>query len=210
MTTTRQRTSTAPVETGVSYDEFLRRYAGQFAEWVAGSVFLMSPETDRHDKLVWLCRTLIEAFVDLHPGYEVRDAPFQARLGPDLPGREPDVMVIASERRQHLHHTFLDGAPDIAVEVISPESEQRDRKIKYAEYETAGVREYWLIDPLQSPNDAEFYLLESDGRFKRRHLEDGWFESGVLIGLRFEVNWLLADPPPSVNAIVGAMAALDH
>lgn len=194
------------IETEVSYEDFLERYADQFAEWVEGVVYQMSPETGRHDKLIWLIRSLLETYADRFGGFDVRDAPFQTKLGPDLPGREPDVMVVAHTPR--LHHTYLEGPPDIAVEVISPESEQRDRITKFAEYQAAGVKEYWLIDPLDQPNTAVFYQLNALGEFEAVPLTDGWYQSAVMEQLRFNVAWLLADPPPTNRALVEAIYAL--
>jgi len=193
------------VQTGISYEDFLDQYAGQYAEWVAGEVFLMAPETGRHDQLIWLFRTLLEIYLENEGGFTVRDAPFQAKLGPDLPGREPAVMVISLEKADRLHHTFLEGPPDIAIEVISAESELRDREVKFAEYEVAGVREYWLIDPLRHPNRAEFFRRNTAGKFQPVELAEGVFQSAVLPDLRFAVGWLLGEPAPTVRQLLAAL-----
>ncbi len=41
------------------------------------------------------------------------------------------------------------GAPDWVIEIVSPASEKMDRRIKLLKYRTAGVREYWIVDPLK-------------------------------------------------------------
>jgi Uma2 family endonuclease len=51
----------------------------------------------------------------------------------------------------------------LIVEIISPESSGRDRGEKFYEYEMAGVREYWLIDPQRE--QVEFYELNAEGRY---------------------------------------------
>lgn len=51
----------------------------------------------------------------------------------------------------------MDGTPDLIVEVTSPESLARDRGEKYVEYEAAGVREYWLIDPDRQQITTRFF-----------------------------------------------------
>src|SRR5689334_3716187 len=80
-----------------------------------------------------------------------------------LPGRSPDLPFIAQQRTALLQRTRLDGPADLAVEVISPESVQRDRETRFGEYERGGVREFWLLDPIA--RQADFFLLGEDGRY---------------------------------------------
>lgn len=62
-------------------------------------------------------------------------------------GREPDLLFISNETAQRLTERKLEGAADLVIEIIFPESVRRDRYEKFDEYEEAGVREYWIIDP---------------------------------------------------------------
>jgi len=62
----------------------------------------------------------------------------------------PDVVWISNERLAALMDEagYLTGAPELAVEVLSPEveNERRDREAKLKLYESRGVREYWIVD----------------------------------------------------------------
>jgi Uma2 family endonuclease len=62
----------------------------------------------------------------------------------------PDVVWISNERLAALMDEagHLTGAPELAVEVLSPgvENERRDREAKLKLYESRGVREYWIVD----------------------------------------------------------------
>ena len=58
---------------------------------------------------------------------------------------QPDVFVVCN--REKLLRRCIYGAPDLAVEVLSPSTRKKDMSLKYGKYAGAGVREYWLVDP---------------------------------------------------------------
>jgi Uma2 family endonuclease len=60
---------------------------------------------------------------------------------------EPDLLFIARERTAILTETCVQGAPDLAVEVLSPGTRRRDATVKLRAYRTFGVGEYWMVDP---------------------------------------------------------------
>ncbi len=97
-----------------------------------------------------------------------------------------------------LKRTYLDGPADLVVEVVSPESAERNRSIKFDKYQEAGISEYWLIDPLIQ--EARFYQLDTEGRYQPAALDDGGaYHSRVLPGFWLRVSWLWQDPPPDTT-----------
>ncbi len=60
---------------------------------------------------------------------------------------EPDLLYVSNERRQVLTKKNVQGAPDLAVEILSASTAHRDRGAKQQIYERFGVREYWIVDP---------------------------------------------------------------
>jgi len=79
--------------------------------------------------------------------------------------------------------------------VTSEESRARDRSEKFAEYEAAGIGEYWIIDP--DNQLAEFYQLQPEGRFALALPDaEGIYESSCLPGFRLRVDWLWRTPRP--------------
>lgn len=177
----------------MTHDEFLE-WAGEdtHAEWVNGEVVLMSPVSNRHQDISALLIPCLLLFVqERHLGV-VRFESFQMKPSPDLPGREPDILFISHARMINLENSVLRGPADLVVEIVSPESVQRDTVDKYDEYQQAGVREYWLIDP--RARTALFFVRGEDGLFQPAPPDaEGIYRSVVLGGFWLRVEWL--SPP---------------
>ena len=189
----------------LSFEEFLEWYDEQHAEWVDGEIEMGQPPNLEHQEDSDFLMTLLRLFVETRDAGKVISAPFLMRL--EKAGREPDILFVAKENMHRLQRTFLDGAADIAVEIISPESTVRDRGIKFVEYETAGVREYWMIDPKRQL--AEFYVLDEDKKYQLIFSgRKGTFHSIVLNGFYLEVEWLWQQPHPKVVPILKEMGVL--
>jgi Uma2 family endonuclease len=186
----------------MTYEEFLDWYdESRHAEWVDGEVILMGPVSKRHQLLVSFLGALIQLWTEDRKLGLSLIAPFQMKLSLRPSGREPDVLFIASERLRLLQNNYLDGGADLAIEVISPDSRTRDRRDKYQEYEQAGVREYWIIDPIRQ--QAQFYRLNSAGAFCQIAVgDDGIYHSDVLEGLWLEVDWLWQEPLPPLMSVL--------
>jgi len=186
----------------ISYEEFLARSDEDVhAEWVDGEVVPMSPASIRHQNLSDFLVALMRAFAEAHDLGVVLSAPIQMKTGPDLAGREPDILFLAHHHRDRLRDSYLEGPADLVVEIVSPESRLRDRGAKFAEYEMGGVGEYWILDP--ELERADFYHLGSDGRYERRSADDGGvYRSRLLPGFRVRVDRLWQEPlPPLLEAL---------
>ena len=72
----------------------------------------------------------------------------------------PDAMIVCNKNNIKLDG--IHGAPDLVVEVLSPGTSKNDKGYKKDLYEKAGVKEYWIIDPML--RSIEVYLL-TDGKF---------------------------------------------
>lgn len=105
--------------------------------------------------------------------------------------------MVLNEHLDRVRLNYLEGPPDIAIEVISPGGGARDRVEKFAEYEAGGVPEYWLIDP--QTETAEFYVLGADGRYGEV-VAGEWFDSTVMAGLRVKPAWFWERPNREARA----------
>jgi Uma2 family endonuclease len=161
------------------------------AEWVEGQVVLMSPVGIEHQYVFCFLVGLLTEYAHQHRLGEVACDPFQMRLAPRTV-RAPDLLFIAQEHLDRVRPTYLEGPADLVVELVSPGSRGLDRGDKYYEYELAGIREYWLVDPQRQ--QTEFYRLGPDGRYTLVPTPGGVFASAVLDGLRLRIEWLWTRP----------------
>ena|ERR1051326_909240 len=179
-----------------------------FAEWVDGEVIVMSPVSFLHQNLTDFLAALLRHFTEAKELGLILTAPFLMKLDVRPSGREPDIIFIAREHSSKLKNTFLDGPADLAVEILSPESQTRDRNDKFYEYQQAGVREYWLIDPVRK--QAEFFALSAGGVYLNMPLDkQGIFRSIVLDGFWLEVVWLWQDPLPTLMSVLKEWALVN-
>lgn len=182
----------------------MQHYAAYFCEWVDGTVIQMSPVPIRHDKIQRYLSTLLSAYLELRPVGELVEAPFVMNLANSA--REPDIQIILNENPHTRTDTYMDGAADIVIEIVSAESIKRDYGEKFHEYEQGGVREYWIIDPLKQ--HCRFYH-QRDAAY---HLQavTNLYETPLLPALELELAplWQPALPGPvAIAAMVQKMLA---
>jgi Uma2 family endonuclease len=204
---TSTRADIHPATVRMSYEEYLSLPDDVRAEWKDGEVNIFMPPKKHHQRVVKFLYALLDLFVQALQLGEVGIAPFEVKLGPEGPSREPDLFFVATTSLDRWTDDRLEGAPDLAVEVISRDSVGRDRGDKRDEYEEAGVREYWLIDPRPGKERAEFYVLDAAGRFQLiQPDEHDIFHSHVLPGFALHLAWLWQDPAPSALQILAELA----
>lgn len=73
---------------------------------------------------------------------------------------EPDLCFVTAQRRSIIKESYIEGPPDLIVEVISEGNRTHDTVVKFGDYARFGVREYWLVDPRE--NLISTWRLEGD------------------------------------------------
>jgi Uma2 family endonuclease len=161
----------------------------QRVEWVAGEVVFKMPITELHDLLQRAIAASLEALVRRKALGHVRGDRFTMRLPQKPSRREADVIFIAKANQGRLAKTQLDGPADLAIEIVSEDSSARDYREKYLEYEAAGVREYWIVDPLAKVIEAhrlsetgkyEPLKVDAEGKLASVLIPDFWLSAAAL------------------------------
>ncbi len=120
---------------------------GERAELIDGKMYMMATPGLTHQELLgWLYFKIRSFIIEKGGPCRVILSPFGVYIKNDERNYvEPDVLVICDMDK--LDEKGCHGAPDWAIEIVSPSSRTMDYIRKCALYEAAGVREYWIVDP---------------------------------------------------------------
>lgn len=134
---------------------------GERAELIDGKIYYMAPPNTRHQRLVSDLHYQIKDFIKRNNGKcEVFPSPFAVFLNKnDKNYVEPDISVICNKDK--VTDKGCDGAPDWVIEIVSQSSKPMDYFTKLFKYRTAGVREYWIVDPIKQRVTVYFFEKES-------------------------------------------------
>ncbi len=134
-------------------------------ELINGTLYVREPPAPSPSHqwvVVELCRQVASALID--KPHRVGVAPFDVRLPrSDEPDEQidtvvqPDVFIVCD--LQKIDARGMRGAPDWVAEILSPSTAARDQVLKLPVYERAGVREVWLVQPIE--RTVTIYHLEA-------------------------------------------------
>ncbi|HEY3319773.1 MAG TPA: Uma2 family endonuclease [Planctomycetota bacterium] len=185
-------------------DEFVAWCTGKTkAEWVDGEVIIMAPASGEHVDFAWFLMTIMREYAEEKDLGLVRGTEFFVRLrGVDgkIRRRIPDILFVAKSRLHILRPNHAEGAPDLVVEIVSKESTARDWRDKYLDYQAAGVREYWVVDPLSKKVEA--YSLGRDKKYRLIVEQAGIIRSGILAGFFLKPAWLWPGRLPRARQVL--------
>ena len=122
---------------------------GVRAELIDGQIFYFAAPKLIHQRLSGKLYRKIADYIEKNSGNcEAFFAPVGVRLVEDAKNHlEPDVIVVCDSNK--LTDDECHGAQDLVIEVISESTKKRDYGIKMLKYRTAGVKEYWIVDPIR-------------------------------------------------------------
>lgn len=148
---------------------------GERAELIDGQMYMMAPPSRAHQRLLLSISRKIADFIDLNGGKcEINIAPFAVFLMEDDANYvEPDISVICDPSK--LDEKGCHGAPDLVIEIVSEGSRRMDYMIKLFKYRSAGVREYWIVDPKKQQTTVY--------NFERDMMDEYMFEEEIPVGI---------------------------
>ena len=135
--------------TGKTIQDYLNLPEGVRVELIDGEFYDLAAPTPLHQRLSFLLGTAFELYIDANHGECMQFvAPLDVQLDCDEKTMvQPDVLVVCDRNKITKERLF--GAPDVAVEILSPSTWYHDTVRKLLKYKKAGVREYWIVMPRQ-------------------------------------------------------------
>lgn len=147
-----------------TYNDLQRLPDDRFQHEIIDGVHYMTPApVVRHQDLLGRLHLALGGFVEDRPD---RGRVFLSRTDVvfslyDVV--EPDLVFIAPDQLDALTVKYIQGAPALVIEILSPSTRRRDLGIKRALYDKFGVREYWIVDPTKLT--VTVYRRERTGAF---------------------------------------------
>ncbi len=199
MAITEIQTEKTPPNPIMSFEEYMAwGDEDRRSELVNGKVMVMSPISRTHQEIANFLTAILKIYTEEKDIGHILTAPFAMRIG-NTTVREPDLLFVSKTHQDRLTNTYLNGPADIVVEIISSESIGRDRGDKFVEYESAGIPEYWLIDPIRQ--QVEFYQL-TGSHYQFINPAEGIYNTTLLPDFFLQTDWLWQDPlPPVLNVL---------
>ena len=171
-----------PQERIYTIDDIYALPDGERAELIDGQIYYMAPPNRKHQDISGELFGTIREYIKSNNGScKPYAAPFAVFLNEDDKNYvEPDISVICDSNK--LNDNGCVGAPDWIIEIVSPGSRHMDYFTKLFKYRTAGVREYWIVDP--NKNRITVYVFETDSVEEYTFADD--IPSGIYPG--FTIN----------------------
>jgi Uma2 family endonuclease len=153
---------------------------------------MASPEnTDANELIGWLF-TLFNVYSRRKKLGEIYFSRVALRLS-DEHGPEPDILFVRTNNLRRVKRGFIEGAADLAVEVVSPDSVERDYYQKRELYEEYRIPEYWIVDEM---DQTVTLLCLKQGKYRQVRPRQGALHSAVLSGFWLRPEWLWQEPRP--------------
>lgn len=155
----------------VTYADYLEWPEDERIEIIDGMPYLQAAPSRIHQKVLSELHRQIANFL-VGKGCEVYPTPFHVVL--DASGEahnemdsqtvlEPDITLVCDEEK--LDDRGCKGSPDMVIEIVSSSTARKDKLEKFNQYEHAGVREYWIVEPQEKI--VSVFTLQQSHRFGR-------------------------------------------
>ncbi len=154
-----------------TYNDYANLDDGQGYEVVNGILYKRpSPYTADQKAALRVAHYLL-THIELAGLGRVFTAPLAVELAPNVVV-QPDVSVVLNTGHAKITQTHIMGIPDLVVEVSAPGTEDHEYNVKNEAYFSAGVPEYWIVDPWW--HVVQLFIQEDSVQDDYRHV--GYFE----------------------------------
>ena len=176
-----------------TYADYLQWKFEERLELFRGKIFKLSAPNTRHQDISRNILVPIALFLK-KKSCKVFAAPFDVRLPVKNKKKDdeittvvqPDICVICDETK--IDSRGCCGAPDLMVEILSPGNSKKEIRLKHELYEEAGVKEYWIVNPVEE--NIVVFILNEERKFcgLKMYASGDTIESLAVNGLKINLN----------------------
>jgi Uma2 family endonuclease len=189
-----------PEQVHYTYADYLTWSEDMRCELINGVIHMMGAPLTRHARLAHRMSYEIETHIRKHKGKcEAFEAPFDVRLlknGETDDDKtemvvQPDIVVVCDQSKLDTKGCL--GAPDLVMEILSPSSFLYDLNDKLHIYESAGVKEYWIVNP--ETCYIKIFHLQKNGKYDNGTIykSGNKTSSRILKGFNLDIDELFKD-----------------
>ncbi len=131
-----------------TYADYAALDEGAPYQLIDGELVMSPSPTRAHQAVLLRLALMLQRFVVENSLGEVYVAPFDVKLS-ETEVYQPDLLFISANRLAVITEQHVNGAPDLVVEILSPATGYYDLTKKRRVYEVSGVKEYWIVDPIE-------------------------------------------------------------
>jgi len=178
-----------------TYKDYLTWSDDTRYELFDGIPYAMAGANQVHQEISVELSSQLHAFLKGKP-CKVFTAPFDVRLSAnnrDDTVVQPDLLVVCNQSK--LDGKCCKGAPDMAIEIVSPSTAGRDRLLKFNKYLKAGVKEYWIVDP--GSKTVTVHILNEEAYMTSVYGEDDMAPVNVLEDCKINLKDVFSGLPDS-------------
>jgi Uma2 family endonuclease len=176
-----------------TYGDYLRWPEEERWELINGQAFAMTPAPSRrHQEIAGFLFTQFSLYLN-QKTCRVYFAPFDVRLPEGDEADEeiatvvqPDIVIVCDPVK--LDDRGCKGSPDLVVEIVSPNTGQKDLKEKFILYEKVKVKEYWIVHPVE--NTVMVFKLNETGQYGKPEMygANDQIQVGIFNDLTIDLN----------------------
>ena len=176
-----------PEKERYTYEDYARLPEGAPYQLIGGQLIMVPAPIPHHQEVSKRLEYLLYEHVELKQKLgKVYDAPIDIYFE-DEETYQPDIIFISNERLQIIKEDKIEGAPDMVIEILSPSTAYYDLVHKKDVYARHGVKEYWIVDPMEKKievyenKNGEWTLFKKAGKSER-------INSIIIDGFEVEID----------------------
>ena len=162
-----------PEKKSYTYEDYARLPEGSPYQLIGGELIMVPAPLPYHQKVSKRLEYLLYEYAELKQKLgEVYYAPIDVYLEEEET-YQPDIIFISNERLEIIKEDKIEGSPDIVIEILSPSTAYYDLVHKKEIYARHGVKEYWIVDPMEKKievyenKNGEFALFKKAEKTER-------------------------------------------